>query len=170
MSIEIKKIVNKEDWKKFNNWIQENKIFSNDSTFFTDLLNINQNKKYKNSFYEFYFFNSKFLDNAYTIFDDYTDKSEKKILNNNNNFLNFFLSLFIYKNPKLKNEWEMLFMFFKNLDEYLKKDKKDYNREFEIVQDYWNFINFLFENKIKNFNNWVLLINSHVYKKSKGFI
>lgn len=171
MAVVIKKIINKEDWKKFKNWVKENRILSDDSSFFTNLLNINNDQKeYSDSFYEFYFFNLKILKNTYTVFEDYLDNSEKKIANKSDNLLDFFLKIFIYERPKLKEEWKILFKFLKNLEKYLKENKKNYNKEFEIVQDYWIFINMLFENKIKYFNNWILFINNHIYKKSKGFL
>lgn len=164
----IKKIIDKKDWKQFIKWTKSNRFLFNDDTFYTNLININNDKKYSKSFWEFYYFNLIHLNNSYTFFEDHLSKEE--ILIKDKDPIIFFKKIIELEHSNLKNEWNSFFVFLKKLIKYIELEKKDSDIEFDLLQEYGDFINKLVDDKIKNFNQWIIEINKHIYKKQKGFI
>ena len=174
--MEFKKSINKSDYKQFKKWIQTNSNFFSNPNYLTELINLGiETKKYSKNYWEFFIFNFLVLKNRYSFYQNESKifKSINKLnLDDENIILELIFLIFenlnqlnqnLYTNSSLKH-------FFKALLNYRKDGKYDIDQEYKIVEKYWEYIDFLIKNHIKNFNNLLILINKNSFIKQGGIL
>ena len=151
--------INKKDLKGFENWINKNSIFLKNTNFFTTIMNINSNKKYEDFFWDFFIYNNLVLKNKYDFYDF-------KIIQKNSSIIDIvkkILENIDSKNP-LNNKTFYDFLF--SIENYYENKLK----EIDVVKKYWLFSDYLYNNYINNFNNWLIFINENLFVKQEAFL
>lgn len=163
--------IEESDWDSFIEWTIKEKLFFNNPSFYTDILNSKTFNKlpntFEDSFWEFYFYNKKYLDNKYDIFNDYDfieDFEKEKFNFKKKNLIDFFEHLLIYwkKNKEIIKE---LFVFLDKVDKHLLN--LNTNENIDIFYEFLNYTDILVVKRVDNFNRLIKHLNKYVIKELK---
>lgn len=163
MIIDRKKI-NKNDWKNFLKWTNQEKFNFGNPNFYTSLLSINSEKLEK-YLIDFYLYNKVVLEDRYDIeWPNWLLHIEGKT------FFEVLEKIFKYWFLELNIYFQKLLIFLKHMQLYKSKGIKNFDIEYKLAEEYWEFQKDLRINKVKNYNEWLLFINKHTHIELKGFM
>ncbi len=156
----LKQIIENEK-KEFENWKLSNFLFITNKEVLTNFVNVENN--FEKNFIEFFLFNKLILNDKYDL-----DKYGIKIKTRGNSLMENIKEVFkvIYK-----EKYEDVFSLLKLIDEFSKTTKEDnwnINTEYEFVKKHWALQNHFYENGMKSYNNYFLLLNKIFFEKQKG--
>lgn len=140
----------KQQKKEIKKWIKDVPLMFNNLNFITELYNvINWNNQLEN-----FTFEKELIGKDIETINENVNQKIKEII------INCFADEQIY----------ILFnKFMQSLLSYLKKNSINYEIEYDILGDYTKLIKYLRDNYKKNFNDFLIFINKHIYKVQKGF-
>ena len=143
--------------KAFKSWVKDNP-YTFDKDFYTQLFNINNNIKIDKWGVEqmvYAISTGKYLDSPLDI------RSIKS-----RNELGIIRELFEQQSTlELGLFWPFLDEYFK----YMQSPNKDFDEEYRILNIFWEWTVDMRERFVEDFNKWIVLVNTFVYKKQKGY-